>query len=102
MICIKTLLLKIKKLNKYLEHRQLFASENIQELETKNLNLQSNTAQMLDLLDEYKNFCQSEYKTDWKNHQSKLHRYETSKKDFKDWVMQNDRYGKVSICNNIP
>lgn len=53
--------------------------------------------QTLELLEQYKNSNAEEYEKAWSKYDAKLYKYEANHKDFKDWAVQNDKFGRVSI-----
>jgi len=53
--------------------------------------------QVIDLLEGYKYHNSDSYTREWDKYQQKLYKYQLSKNNFKGWVKQNDRDGKVTL-----
>ena len=71
------------------------------ETETALLNNMNMAQQIRSYLQKYKNKLSSQFEKYWKDYDLKLYKFETTKKDFKDWIIQSDRNGKTFWFNIV-
>ena len=79
---------------KYNNRRMLYSNIEIVDEETVLLNSTNLTYQIRGYLQQYKDNCILNYEKCWKDYDLKLYKYETTKKDFKDWIVQSDKSSK--------